>query len=195
MILLILNGLGRGHILWQQSRQGVPQKVSRHPIFFNTWHEADHGPLPARTQRRAALAHIFGRLLTSNGAPERRRERFAHIAMNKNFTIRGSGWVTCPPHAFELAPRGVLTRLRLSTEQASLDFRVGAMNVTVTFEDVVSVTLRPGPSWDVYVAGEVLRAMDDDAFLVEGPSDGVALWLNDGGLVRVIAGFARMEVG
>lgn len=115
--------------------------------------------------------------------------------MNKNFTIRNSGWVTCAADAFALAPGGVLLRLRLSAEAASLVLRVGGRNVTLTFEDIASVTVQPGPSWDVYAAGEVLRGMDDDAFLVEGPSDGVVLWLNDGGLVRVIAGSARMEVG
>ena len=115
--------------------------------------------------------------------------------MNKNFTIRASGEVVCGPHAFALAPEGALTRLRLSTEEAWLAFRVGGLNVRVTFGEVEQVTLRPGPSWDVYVAGEILREMADDSFLVDGPSDGLVLWLYDGGLVRVIAGSARMDVG
>jgi hypothetical protein len=115
--------------------------------------------------------------------------------MNKNFTIRASGKVVCGRHAFELGPGGTVTGLRLSTDQASLAFRVGGLNVRVTFGAVEQVTLRPGPSWDVYVAGEILREMAEDSFLVDGPSDGLVLWLYDGGLVRVIAGSARMEVG
>lgn len=118
--------------------------------------------------------------------------------MDKNFTIERSGWVTCGPHAFELAPGGTLTHLRLSTDAALLVFAVGQREVTLTFGDVERVTLQPGPSWDVFIAGAVLRGLDDDAFLVEdrvdGPAEGLALWLYDGGVVRVIAGRAWMTV-
>lgn len=118
--------------------------------------------------------------------------------MNKNFTIERSGWVTCGPHAFELAPGGTLTQLRLSTVEALLVFAVGPREVRLTFGDIERVTLQPGPSWDVFIAGSILRELEDDAFLVEdrcdGPGDGLALWLYDGGVVRVIAGRAWMSV-